>query len=301
MFTIEIEGETGRTWRYQLRDRLDASGDHYRAKADDGSQACIRVCEIGTFWDDEIERLRTAISVARRPEVIATPTIRHLLDVAEVAPQESEFGLIPGRLALIWEWGKYTLHEYMHGDYPQPADEVAVDVEGSIADALCALHGIGLVHLDVAPNNIMLVGATWKLADLDTCAERGSDSMRQPIDQRWLHPDRKVGRPVPARDEFDWYGLERILELLRGEQGGRAKGTRLPRFPGASPLPGPSLPEGIGRGQLPALTIRAWWRSRSATTSSMATATCGASCGWERRRSSSEAAARRSSSRSSTA
>lgn len=213
---FEIQGErTGRVWRYQLLDRLDASGDNYRAKAaDDGSYACIRVCEKGTYWEDEVERLQNAIAVASRPEIIAAPTIRRLLDVCETEAVAGEFGY-PGRIALIWEWGAYSLDDLMHGDYQQTPAEVADEVEANGRAALEVLHGLGLIHLDIAPNNILRVEGVWKLADLDTCSERGSDSIRQPVGQRWVHPDRQQGYPVPAREEFDLYGLDRVLAVLR--------------------------------------------------------------------------------------
>jgi hypothetical protein len=215
---IDVRGDrTGRVWRYQPLDRLEASGVHYQATAtDDGSYACIRVCEKGTYWDDEVELQRNAIAVASRSEIVEAPTIRQLLDVCETEPVAGEFGY-PDLLKLVWEWGDYSLDDLLHGDYRrQTLTEAAVEVQANIRAALEVLHGVGLVHLDVAPNNILRVGGVWKLADLDTCAERDSKTLRQPNNQRWVHPDRRHGRPVPAREEFDLYGLEQVLMTLRG-------------------------------------------------------------------------------------
>jgi hypothetical protein len=39
-------------------------------------------------------------------------------------------------------------------------------------------------------------------------AERG------PMNERWVHPDRRGG-VVPAREEFDFYGLEQVLAAIR--------------------------------------------------------------------------------------
>lgn len=78
------------------------------------------------------------------------------------------------------------------------------------------LHGLMLVHLDVAPNNILRVEGMWKLADRDSCKRSGALARRHPINRRWVHPDRDedpVG--VRARREFDWYGLEQVLRCLR--------------------------------------------------------------------------------------
>jgi serine/threonine protein kinase len=82
-----------------------------------------------------------------------------------------------------------------------------------VRHALDVLHGIGFVHMDVAPNNILRVEGTWKLADLDSCVPRGTPSARGAINQRYLHPDREGA--VPARDEFDDYGLEQVLARFR--------------------------------------------------------------------------------------
>lgn len=214
---FEVQGDvTGRIWRYEPRDRVEASGEGYRATAsDDGSAAYVRLYEIGTYWEDELERARVAMSVARRPEVAAASTIRTLLDVSETPVVEGEFGH-PGLLVLIWEWADYSLHDFLWGDYPQPDADAADEVERNVRAALDVLHGLDLIHLDVAPNNILRVNRLWKLADLDCCALRGTRSMRQPNDERWVHPERRHGRPVPARDEFDDYGLEQVVEAIRG-------------------------------------------------------------------------------------
>jgi hypothetical protein len=45
-----------------------ANGMSYQATADDDdSLALVHVCEIGGTWDDEVERMRSAIELARRP------------------------------------------------------------------------------------------------------------------------------------------------------------------------------------------------------------------------------------------
>jgi hypothetical protein len=218
---VEIQGDrTGRIWRFRpSTDRLETGGgERYRATAiDDGSFACLHCCDKGGLWLDEAERLEAAVLIVSRPEIVAAPTIRQLLDLRVVEPDTREFFERPGNLVGIWEWGDISLEEFL----VEPDDDraaVADAVETNVGAALDALHGIGFVHLDVAPNNILRVDGSWKLADFDSCVERGQPAVRGPIfveGGRYLHPDRKDAVPPAARDEFDLYGLREILKQLR--------------------------------------------------------------------------------------
>lgn len=97
MFGVfEIQGdESGRVWRYHpVRDRLETSGERYRATATyDQSLACLHRCENDGYWLDEFERLEAALVIARRPEVVAAPTIRQLIDVYDKSRVAGAFRL----------------------------------------------------------------------------------------------------------------------------------------------------------------------------------------------------------------
>jgi serine/threonine protein kinase len=121
----------------------------------------------------------------------------------------------PGSLFAIWEWAECSLLDFL-SDPDEDPRAVAGAVESNVGAALAVLHGIGIVHLDVAPNNILRVDGTWKLADLDSCVERGMPASRVPRVEFYVHPDRiDANPPPPARDEFDTYGLSRVLSRLR--------------------------------------------------------------------------------------
>ena len=93
---------------------------------------------------------------------------------------------------------------------------VVIEVERNVSVALRLLHSLGHVHCDVAPNNILRVGGVWKLADLDACRRRDEYADRYSRQERYRHPDRHDGQPVPwAREEFDWYGLDQVVRELR--------------------------------------------------------------------------------------
>jgi serine/threonine protein kinase len=128
---------------------------------------------------DEVDRLRHALAIATLPEVVSAPLIRQLIDVHESGPTVSEFG-VPGVLAALWEWADISLEEFLTEPDQNP-NRVADMVEENVAAALRVLHGAGIVHLDVTPNNILRVDGTWKLADLDSCVEPSSPAVRRPL------------------------------------------------------------------------------------------------------------------------
>jgi hypothetical protein len=212
---VEIQGDSsGRRWRYHpVQDRLEVNGERYKAvDAEDGSLACLQRWEVGTHWDEEVARLRVAIGVARMPEIAAAPTIRRLLDVRDQPRSASEFGP-PASLIAVWEWADVSFKALIETE-EDLASQFA-DVKANVTAALEALHGIGIIHLDVAPNNVLRVQGTWKLAGLDSAVERGAPAGRAPRPP-YVHPDHEGGQ-TPAREEFDWYGLEQVLVAMKRE------------------------------------------------------------------------------------
>ncbi len=223
--------ETGLVWRYHpTLDRLpDANGARWRCYADDGSSAVLHRCEIGTRWDvglevgsltvkvtTEVERMRTAIALAREPAVRSCTTIRQLLDVHETKPNTNGERAAPGVLAEIWEWAAFGLDDWLRHDDRGSGSSIVDEVAANVTGALEVVHGLGIVHCDVAPSNILRVEGTWKLGDLDSCVRLGERVSRGPMAERkrYQHPDRRKG-PTPARQEFDWWGLEQVLAKLR--------------------------------------------------------------------------------------
>ncbi len=214
-FTHALTGaRTGRTWRWNFqRDAVHTS--RWRATAaDDGSFALVHWCVKDGMWEDDVDHVRHSLYVASIPAITEAPTIRRLLDYEETLTVPSEFGPLNGHLAVAWEWAECSLHDFLH-EPAADARTAADQVEENVGAALGVLHQIGLIHCDVAPNNVMRVGGRWKLADLDACRLRGLPADRLPLNEHYLHPERREAVSPPAREEFDKYGLDRILERLR--------------------------------------------------------------------------------------
>lgn len=220
---VEIRGDrTSRVWRYDLtRDRVQSagSGERYKGVAtDDGSFALLHKCEKSLLWDDDVERLRNAIEVASRPEIAASPYLCTLLDVQETQATRGEWAY-PGTLTAVWEWADSSLHDLLKNrlaDLDPPLSGVADEVEANIGAALDAVHGVGLVHLDVAPNNILHIGGAWKLADFDISAPMGTPVGNRGPQHPYRHPDWTTPE-TSARPEFDLFGLARVHERICSE------------------------------------------------------------------------------------
>jgi serine/threonine protein kinase len=196
-------------------DRLEAPGWGERWKAtavDDGSLALIHRCEKGGMWEDDVQRQRHAVGLARRPEIQASPFIRRLLDVQETEAEMVGEWTVSGYFAAIWEWADISLADFLNKP-PAGLAAAGAQVKENVGAGLRTLHDAGLVHCDVVPNNVLRVDGVWKLADLDSCVERGMPAERGPRNKRYLHPDRRGG-VVAARDDFDVFGLDEILARL---------------------------------------------------------------------------------------
>ncbi len=84
-------------------------------------------------------------------------------------------------------------------------------LDDTLGEALEALHGAGLVHCDVAPNNIVSVGGRWLLADFDRATAIGGLTTGL---AGGGYSEAKPG--CPAAVELDEFGVEAIRARLRG-------------------------------------------------------------------------------------
>jgi serine/threonine protein kinase len=203
--TIVIEDAVGGgRWSFDLlRDRLDcpAHAACYRGSDSGGRPVFVKAVEDG----DEDGQARAEREVAAHARLGRQERVLALLGTAVTAS---------GHAYLVFEWADLALHELLAGYAPALREVLADTVERDVGAALRAVHAAGLVHCDVAPNNIMRVEGRWKLADFDVCVPSGAPSVGQPRLRTYVSEGRDVGAPASAR--FDWDGLRAVVQAVRG-------------------------------------------------------------------------------------
>jgi serine/threonine protein kinase len=198
----EIRGdETGRGWRTHIARQLPlaGSGERRKGQAADGEDVLLHTLRKEEMYADDLARARVAIDIARRPEIRTSPVIVRLVDTSD-----DEHAL-----TLVWEWAEVALHELLQERAVTASDASGIDA--NVHAALATLHELNLVHCDVAPNNVLRVGGTWKLGDLDSVRPRGQPLDRFPPD-RYRHPD--AVRGARAEPAHHLHGLDQIAARL---------------------------------------------------------------------------------------
>ncbi len=104
---------------------------------------------------------------------------------------------------------------------PIPVEE-ALRVAGEILEGLAVLHGLGIVHRDVKPGNVLLaIDGSVKLADfglarrLEAAETRATsmDAVVGTID--YLSPEQALGRELDGRSDLYSFGVT-LFEMLTG-------------------------------------------------------------------------------------
>ena len=120
-------------------------------------------------------------------------------------------------------------------DGPLPLEE-ALRVAGEILEGLAVLHGLGIVHRDVKPGNVLLAAdGSVKLADFGLARRLQTDETRATsmdavvgtID--YVSPEQALGRELDGRSDLYSFGIT-LYETLTGSvpfRRGSAIGTAL--------------------------------------------------------------------------
>jgi serine/threonine protein kinase, bacterial len=223
---------------------------------------------MGTVWRalDTCRGDRVAVKLLRPGTAAQPELVDRFLTEAELLADLDHPSIVRVR-DLVPAYGGYALVlELVHGaDLRQrlrsdgtlpPA--VAAEVVAQVADALAYLHGLGIVHGDVKPGNILVPadGAPVRLADFGAarrlpagpCAlpERGSLPTLVHATPEYAAPELVAGRT--ASPASDVYALGILLyELLSGRspyRGGSAEEV-LMRHATCTPVPPWGMPERV--------------------------------------------------------
>ena len=204
LIVVEAAEVAGGRWSFDLlRDRLDldAAATCFRGRDDEGRSVFVKQVE----RDQPDECKRAAREVTAHSRIGGHAAVLALLGTCS-APG--------GHSYRVFEWADAVLSEVLV-DYPpalRPA--LAGAIEECLGSALTALHAVGLVHCDVAPNNVVRVEGRWKLADFDVCVPAGERTVGQPRLATYLTPGREVGST--AWPSYDWDGTAAVLAQVRG-------------------------------------------------------------------------------------
>ena len=204
---------TGATFSFDLaRPRTDAGwGERFDGRGAGGETVYVhRLDTLAGGFGGDMQRARAAIALAQSEAVRNCPALVQLIDF-HFETIDDGFGERYDLLTSAWEWAESTLRETIDGGVSDPA-RLAKDVEASVGAALACLHAADVVHSDVAPNNILLVAGSWKLADLNVCVRNGEPIIGLP-------PARYVANGVALGDaadaSIDRYALSASLDEIR--------------------------------------------------------------------------------------
>ncbi len=188
---------------------------------------------VGVVWlahDTKLDR-RVALKTMRPPDSLpaaeALEARARFIREAQAAAKLQHPGIVT-----IYDVGErgsllFIAMEYIEGETLQPYTrkgslmrlDVALELVAQAADALHYAHRSGIVHRDVKPANLMLVGGnTIKIADFGLAKNPGSSVTQEGIilgSPSYMSPEQITGAPLDGRSDIFSLGVV-LYELLTG-------------------------------------------------------------------------------------
>ena len=209
-------GDTVGPYRLELMLGEGGMGQVFRARRDDGQLVALKVMKPSMAGKEQMRRF---LREARAAGEVDHPRLVGVLDSGEADGQPYiAMRLVVGR----------SLDERIKEDGPLSIPET-VRIVRHVADALEALHRVGLVHRDIKPSNVMLDQADGSASVTDFGLARGGDysALTKPgqvlgtLD--YLAPE--AFRGAPPTPALDIYALGCVVfECLAGEPPFAGKG-----------------------------------------------------------------------------
>jgi len=171
-------------------------------------QVALKVLRADRTSPEALTRLKREVAVARQA---ASPRLVRVYDID--ATGESVFLTmedVPGG----------SLKERL-AEGPLPLEE-ALRIAGEVLEGLAALHGLGIVHRDVKPGNVLLdARGSVKLADFGLARRLEVDETRATsvnafvgtVD--YVSPEQALGRELDGRSDLYSFGVT-LYEMLTG-------------------------------------------------------------------------------------
>ena len=231
--------EIGR--RYEVRRVLGTGGSAvvYAVFDRDLEQdVALKVLRAERTTPTSLKRFRREVAIAREAD---SPHLVRVFDIGEAG--ETVF------LAMELVEGASLRERISHG--PLPVDE-AVRIASEVLEGLAALHGLGIVHRDVKPGNILIArDGSVKLTDFGLARRWERDESRATATDmivgtlEYLSPEQALGHDLDARSDLYGFGIV-LYEMLTGNvpfQGGSSLGMVVAHLKEPAPVVARKRPE----------------------------------------------------------
>ncbi|MGJ4856848.1 protein kinase [Labrys sp. La1] len=177
----------------------------------------LRHRDLGTLHALKALRPDQADNVVARDLLLREAGFGARLRHRHVAAATAALRLADGRPALLMDWLPSSLSDRMR-KAPFRRDEVAT-IAAALLSGLEAVHAAGLVHADLAPDNLLYDGedlATLRIADFGIALETGQRhadvDLARAGRESFSAPEQQAGKPLDGRT--DLYASGRILQML---------------------------------------------------------------------------------------